>query len=68
MPVLAVMDQTGDKRIKWDKDNPASVEKARRKFDNLKFDGYAFFRADSQISEFDPDAGEILAVPPMQGG
>lgn len=74
--MAAEMNEKGDSKIKWDKNNPAEVEGARAAFDKLVGDKkFAAFKlskfTDSKgerITRFDPDAERILFVPPMQGG
>lgn len=73
--VAAEMDEKGDTKIKWDKNNPAEVEFARASFDRLvgekRFLAFSVGRTGSKgdrIRTFDPAAERILFVPPMQGG
>lgn len=74
MPEMNIMDLSGHSKIEWDPDDPESVENARKMFDDLLEKGYAAFRvkyvADKgeNVKEFDPEAHELLMVPPMAGG
>ncbi len=58
--------EEGDKRVPWDPTNPAQVEEARSKFNEFIGAGHRAYRMGShgqrgeRISEFDPNAGEIL--------
>ena len=77
---LACMDKTGDTKVVWDPHDEESVAEARRTFNMLKKKNFAFFRQKGSkgnvgssekgkvIREFDPDAREIIAVPPLAGG
>ena len=71
---MSVMDRTGDTRIIWDSNSPDEVEQAERTFDELvgrkKYLAFAVKASGDkgeQIREFDPEAGKIILVPPMQG-
>ncbi len=64
------MDKSGDAHITWD---DANVADAKQMFADLKGKGYMAFRVkdgakDEQIRDFDPEAKEIIMVPPMRGG
>lgn len=78
---MKVMDPTGHTTVTWNPDVPASVEDARRKFNQLRSNGYAAFRMDvvsengviveekgELITTFDPAAGKLMMVPHMRGG
>lgn len=71
---LAVMDQTGDTKLVWDRNAPAEVEQAKAMFDGLKKKGYLAFsvKKDGEAGEmllaFDPNAEKIIMSPPLKGG
>lgn len=71
---MAVMGSGGDIKKIWNKSNEDEVEDARRTFYDMRRKGYLAFRANKdggrgeQIREFDPDAEQMIMVPPMQGG
>jgi hypothetical protein len=72
---LAILDQTGDTKVMWSKDNPDEVDAAEAQFKTLTRKGYTAYRATGkdgkkgeQIREFDPDAERIILVPPVQAG
>lgn len=72
---IRIMDHTGDRDlIRWNKDRPASVEVAKKTFAEYKAKGYTMFVLDEnevqgeRLTEFDPKAEGILAVPRMAGG
>lgn len=72
---LAILDDTGDTKVMWSKDNDDEVDAARAQFNTLTRKGYTAYRATGkdgkkgeQIREFDPDAERIILVPPVQGG
>ncbi len=73
--VMAVMDQTGDTKLIWNRDNADEVENARRTFKDLVKKGYTAFHvkgkegaAGEKMNDFDPDAERIILSPKMQGG
>lgn len=74
MGVLAKLNDEGDRRVPWDPTNPAQVEEARTKFHEYIRSGYRAFKMGrrgqpgDRISEFDPNAGEILFIPQHAGG
>lgn len=71
---LCAIDQTGDTKTIWDKNNPDEVEAAKATFDRLKGKGYLAYKVSKDgskgevIRDFDPDAEKIILSPPMQGG
>jgi hypothetical protein len=72
---MRVMGKPGDTRVAWDPANTEEVRHARQMFDDLVRDKrYAAFRIaepgarGERITRFDPDAREILMVPPVAGG
>jgi hypothetical protein len=72
--VLKVMGENGDDRVLWDPDDQKQVMKAGTRFAELVKKGFRMFLMDDtgkkgkQITDFDPSAGAILAVPAMVGG
>lgn len=72
--VIAKMDDTGDTKIIWSRDNEDEVANARRTFDDLKTKGFTAYsvKKDGEkneiIARFDPKAERIIMVPAMQGG
>lgn len=67
----------GDKSIEWNPEDESSVEKAKTEFKKLIDKGYKLYevakktvteRKGEPITEFDPSAGEYIAVPAMAGG
>jgi hypothetical protein len=72
---MAVMDETGDTKIMWSRDNEDEVAVAERTFKDMKKKGYTAFRvtgkdgvAGEQMKEFDPDAERIIFTKPQAGG
>lgn len=71
---LAILDQTGDTKIIWNKDNEDEVDVAKSSFDKLIGKGYAAFSVKKngdqgeQIKKFDAKAERIIMVPAMVGG
>lgn len=73
---MRVLSQSaGDTRVTWSRRNAAEVAAARRSFDELTSapNNFAAFSVSAgqrgeRIKEFDPEAEEILIVPPVAGG
>ena len=72
---MAVMNETGDTKVIWNRDNPDEVEMARKQFAEFKKKKFAAFSVRGkegekaeQIFDFDPNAERIIFVPAMQGG
>ena len=72
---MAVMDETGDTKILWSRDNEDEVAVARKTFDEMKKKGFTAFRvtgkdgvAGEQMREFDPAAERIIFTKPHAGG
>lgn len=72
--LLAVMNDTGDTKTIWDRNNADEVEAARAQFDFFKKKGYMAYKIVVEgtkgeiISKFDPSAERIIFAPPMGGG
>jgi hypothetical protein len=74
--VMAELNETGDTKVIWDKNNPDEVEAARATFDRLtkdrKFIAFSVKGKngdkDERIRTFDPDAERIILVPQNVGG
>lgn len=65
----------GDKSVEWDAEDKSAVEKAKAEFEKLIDKGYKLYKVAKQsvrtgepVTEFDPSAGEYIAVPAMAGG
>lgn len=62
----------GDFRHTWDPDDDDSVDNARQAFNDLRRTGYMLYKAGpgrrEQMREFDPQAGQVVAVRPSRGG
>jgi hypothetical protein len=67
--IMKILNDKGDDRLTWDKDNGQQAKEAKIKFYDLLKQGYMAFSVDNQsrrnkrIKEFDVDAEEILMVP-----
>lgn len=74
MGELVQLDHTGDTKTIWDSENEAEVDAARATFDALRKKGYLVYTVKkdgekgTQMNKFDPEAGKMIAVPPMAGG
>jgi len=72
--VIRVLSTSGDDRYAWDKRFLDQVHEARDEFYAMRKKGYAAYLPGKGggrgqlITEFDPDAEEILFVGPVQGG
>lgn len=71
---ISIMGREGDSKHFWDKGTPIEVKIASKVFKQYRKKGYAAFSMTEKgdkgeiIREFDPNAGVILFVPPLQGG
>jgi hypothetical protein len=72
---MSVLDRTGDTKIIFDPDSPDEVATARETWNSLvvkkKYLAFAVKKngdKGERITEFDPQAGKIILVPPMAGG
>lgn len=72
--MMSELNETGDTKTVWDKDNEEEVEEARAQFDRLTKKGFKAFKVDKrgdqgeQMKRFDPNAEKIIFVPQYQGG
>lgn len=71
---LRVLDASGDTKTIWDPENADEVAVAKATFDALKAKRYLIYsvgkdgKKNTAMSAFDPDAGKLIAVPPVVGG
>jgi hypothetical protein len=70
-----VLDRSGDGlKLTWNESNTREVEAARTTFNDYRSRGYDLFalgegdERGARLTEFDPHAAGILAVPRMRGG
>lgn len=73
--MLAVINETGDKKTIWNRLDEVEVEAARKEFEHFKKAGYMAYKVvgdDGRKGEimhaFDPMAQKIIFAPPMKGG
>lgn len=73
--IIHTLDNTGDTRLMWSRDNQPEVDAARDLFKTLKKKQYTAYRAEGKegsrgevIHEFDPEAERIIMVPRQVGG
>jgi hypothetical protein len=73
--VMVVLDQSGDSRHTWDRNNAVEVEEARAMFDRMtkerKYQAWSVTRKgdkDQRITEFDPTAEKVIFAPALVGG
>ena len=71
---LCILDESGDSRLQWDRNNPESVKAARERFEELRGKGYLAYKLDrggaqgAVIDDFEPDAERIILHARMVGG
>ncbi len=70
---LIIMDARGDTKVHWGINNEAEVVAARSAFGDLRRKGYLAYRLrgglpEEVLTEFDPEAEQIVMAPPMRGG
>lgn len=65
----------GHAEIRWKKNDPKDIEIARTTFVEKKAKGYMAYRVDPKtgdkgevLKEFDPNAEQIILLPPFAGG
>lgn len=76
MGQLIFMDESGDKAVVWDKNDPAQVQDARDKFEKWKGKGHQMYRITGSgkkrqqvpIDTFDPSAEEIIVIQTTKKG
>lgn len=74
MGSMRVLCLQGDAKVEWDAENEDEVGVARKAFREYAKKGFKAFRMTGRgtkgdpIEEFDPEAEEILFVPPVRGG
>lgn len=72
--VMKILDNQGDTRITWDKENGKEAKEAKQKFEDLLKQGYKAYSVRTngekgrRIEEFDVDAQEILMLPETRKG
>ncbi len=73
--VMAVINEDGDKKTVWDRNNATEVEVAREEFRLFRGKGYMAYKVEGAegrkgevLHEFDPKAERIIFCPPMKGG
>lgn len=69
--VLRIMSRFGDTAVAWDTEQIETVSEANLQFEKLIQCGYLAYQAGrvhTQITVFDPQAAEVVMVPPMVGG
>ena len=71
---MAILNELGDSKIKWDINSDESTKKAQKEFDDYKKKGYMFFNVDAEgnqkgeIKKFDPLAETIICIPAVKKG
>ena len=74
MSKLQIMDSSGDKTVRWRKDRPNEVRRAKEQFDEHIGKGYLAYRLaegggeGEQLHRFDSNAERIILAPPISGG
>ena len=72
--VMKILDETGDTRLTWDKENGKEAKEAKAKFEELIGKGWKAYSVTAtgqkkrNIEEFDVDAQEILMISPTVKG
>jgi len=74
MGELRILDNTGDTKVIWDKNNSDEVEAAEEQFETLIDKGFTAYKVKKdgkkgrKITSFDQDAGKIIMIPKIVGG
>lgn len=73
--LIAILDDTGDTKIIWDRNNPTEAAIASEAFRTAKAKGFMAYRVTGKdgakgevLAEFDSTAERIILTPPMRGG
>jgi acetyl-CoA carboxylase beta subunit len=72
---LCILDESGDSRMQWDRNNPQQVAEAKARFNELKAKHYLAYKVDPAsggqgevIHDFDPKAERIILHQQNVGG
>jgi hypothetical protein len=72
---LAILDHTGDTKVKYDPTDTASTQEAQKAWDDAKAKGYLAYAvrggdgsSAEVLREFDPTAPQIVMSPQLVGG
>lgn len=71
---LQKLDSSGDIKLYWNKKKPDEVTEAKAMFEQCIAKGWAAFKItrfgkkDKKVTEFDPDMGKVVIIPPIAGG
>ena len=70
---LSMMDSSGDKEVTWHPDSPSEVAAAKAIFDAVRRRGYLVYSQPAggnavALGQFDPNAEDMVAVPPIVAG
>lgn len=74
MGEMSILSSNGDDKIEWDANNEHEIEIARKKFSELKEEGYTFYELKTdgsqgkKVIEFDPKIESIIGIPTMIKG
>ena len=74
MHELCELNNSGDTKTLWNPDNETECDIAEHAFNEFKRKGFSIFRVDSEggkgtrMTEFDPAAAKMIAVPKIVGG
>lgn len=74
MGQMRVLDSSGDRQVKWEADDKASIEAAEQVYEALKAAGFSFFTVEpgtdkgGKLKDFDSAQETIVAVPRITGG
>ncbi len=73
--VMAVINESGDKKTIWDRNDEVEVEAARKEFNHFRAKGYMAYKVEGKdgkkgtvLHEFDPEAERMIFCPAMKGG
>ena len=74
MGQMRVLDSSGDRQVKWELEDKASIEAAEEVYKTLKNAGFTFFTVEpgtdkgSKLKDFDSAQETIVAIPRVTGG
>lgn len=65
---LHILDNTGDTVLNWELGDKGAIRQAKKTFAEKTKQGYTAYVLGKKLDAFDPNAGSIILVPPVQGG
>jgi len=74
MGQMRVLDSSGDRQVKWELEDKASIEAAEETYKALQAAGFSFFTVEpgtdkgGRLKDFDSAQETVVAIPRVTGG